>query len=337
MAESRPTARNAGCEMLKIKASSPGTRPWLERRWRCLPILLLAMLCLGMASHLWAAPPNILLIIADDQGYGDFGFMGNPLVRTPHIDDLASRSARFVNGYVPNSLCRPSLATLLTGLYPHQSGVYFNRPYFDLPHTLENRHRASYLVRRVATLPRLLSRAGYRTLQTGKHWEGDFANAGFDEGMTLARPHPVEKDPAFAELGMKSGHGNGDAGLTIGRQTLQPIYDFVDQASADGKPFFVWYAPFLPHLPHNPPRRHLDAYAEDPRLPAHLAPYYASISWLDETVGELLGALRQRGSAETDASRLRGRQRLRGGPGESQPCRCAARTPPSSRESGPRS
>ena len=150
-------------------------------------------------------------------------------------------------------------------------------------------------MRRVATLPRLLSRAGYRTLQTGKHWEGDFANAGFDEGMTLARPHPVEKAPAFAELGMKSGHGNGDAGLTIGRQTLQPIYDFVDQASAAGKPFFVWYAPFLPHLPHNPPRRHLEAYAEDPRLPAHLVPYYACISWLDETVGELLGALRQRG------------------------------------------
>ena len=150
-------------------------------------------------------------------------------------------------------------------------------------------------MRRVDTLPRLLSGAGYRTLQTGKHWEGDFANAGFDEGMTLARPHPIEKDPAFAALGMKSGHGNGDAGLAIGRQTLQPIYDFVDRASADGKPFFVWYAPFLPHLPHNPPRRHLEPYAADPRLPEHLAPYYACISWLDETVGELLGGLHQWG------------------------------------------
>ncbi|MXZ34882.1 MAG: sulfatase-like hydrolase/transferase, partial [Acidobacteria bacterium] len=190
--------------MLKNEVFSTGGRPPRRQRGRGLPVLVLAVFCLGTAGHLWASPPNILLIIADDQGYGDFGYMGNPLVRTPHIDDLANRSARFVNGYVPNSLCRPSLATLLTGLYPHQSGVTFNRPYFDLPHTLDNRHRASYLVRRVDTLPRLLSRAGYRTLQTGKHWEGDFANAGFDEGMTLARPHPIEKDPAFAALGMKS-------------------------------------------------------------------------------------------------------------------------------------
>ena len=190
--------------MLSNKVPTPSVPPSRRGRWG-LPALLLATLCLGTACQFGSTPPNILLIIADDQGYGDFGFMGNPLVRTPHIDELASRSARFVNGYVPNSLCRPSLATLLTGLYPHQSGVTFNRPYFDLPHTLENRHRASYLVRRVDTLPRLLSRAGYRTLQTGKHWEGDFANAGFDEGMTLARPHPIEKDPAFAATGHEIG------------------------------------------------------------------------------------------------------------------------------------
>ena len=217
--------------------------------------------------------------------------MGNPLVRTPNIDELASRSARFVNGYVPCSLCRPSLATLLTGLYPHQNGIYFNRPYFDLPHTLENRQRASYLIRRVETLPRLLSQAGYRTLQTGKHWEGDYANAGFDMGMTLARPHPIERDPAFAELGIRPGHGNGDAGLRIGRKTLKPIRDFVDSTTTAGKPFFIWYAPFLPHLPHNAPHKHVEPYKNDPRLPANLVPYYANISWIDETIGALLGAL----------------------------------------------
>ena len=58
-------------------------------------------------------PPNIVLIVADDQGWDDFGFMGNPDVRTPHLDRLASRSARYVDGYLPTSVCRPSLATLL--------------------------------------------------------------------------------------------------------------------------------------------------------------------------------------------------------------------------------
>lgn len=238
--------------------------------------------------------PNILLIISDDQGYSDFGFMGNSLVRTPHIDDLANRSARFVNGYVPYSVCRPSLATLLTGLYPHQNGIYFNRPYFDLPHTLENRHRANHLIRRVPTLPGLLSEAGYRTLQTGKHWEGSYANAGFDEGMTRGQPHPVEKDPAFAALGMRSGHGNGDAGLLIGRNTMEPIYDFVERSSQAGKPFFIWYAPFLPHLPHNPPDRYVETYRADPRVPTYLAPYYAAVNWFDDTVGELLAYLERR-------------------------------------------
>ena len=97
----------------------------------------------GLHGDLIAASPNILLTISDDQAYGDFGFMGNPLVQTSLIDDLASRSARFVNGYVHYGVYRPSLATLLTELYPHQHVIYFNRPYFALPHTLENRHRAN--------------------------------------------------------------------------------------------------------------------------------------------------------------------------------------------------
>ena len=236
---------------------------------RIIVFMLVSGLCWAAAAveKPPSVAPNLLLIISDDQGYSDFGFMGNPVVRTPQIDDLANQSARFVNGYVPYSVCRPSLATLLTGLYPHQNGIYFNRPYFDLPHILENRHRANYLIRRVPTLPRRLSQAGYRTLQTGKHWEGSYANAGFDEGMTLARPHPIEKEPAFAALGMRSGHSNGDAGLLIGRRTMQPIYDFIDRSSRAGKPFFVWYAPFLPHTPHNPPDEYLSLYEADPRVP----------------------------------------------------------------------
>ena len=95
---------------------------------------ILAGACCGWlfvlsSESLLAAPrPNVVLIVSDDQSYRDFGFMGNDRVHTPHLDRLASQSARYPNGYVSMSVCRPSLATLLTGLYPHQHGIHFNHP-----------------------------------------------------------------------------------------------------------------------------------------------------------------------------------------------------------------
>ena len=78
---------------------------------------------------------------------------------------------------------------------------------------------------------------------------------------------------------------HGDDGLTIGRKTMQPIYDFIE-AEKD-KPFFVWYAPMLPHQPHDPPERLLAKYAQPDRDPA-IAKYCAMCEWFDETCGELL-------------------------------------------------
>jgi arylsulfatase A-like enzyme len=98
----------------------------------------------------------------------------------------------------------------------------------------------------VPTLPRILAKAGYVSLQTGKWWQGNYSRGGFTHGMTKGERH-------------------GDVGLTIGRQTMQPIYDFIATARRDEKPFFVWYAPMMPHQPHNPPQRLLDKYA-------HVAP-----------------------------------------------------------------
>src|SRR5688572_24791843 len=74
------------------------------------------------------APPNILMIVSDDQRWTDFGFMGHEVVRTPHLDRMAREGALFVNGYTPTSLCRASLATIITGLYAHQHRVCCNDP-----------------------------------------------------------------------------------------------------------------------------------------------------------------------------------------------------------------
>ena len=250
-----------------------------------------------------AAAPNIVLIIADDQAYRDFGFMGNELVHTPHLDRLAAQSARYPQGYVPMSVCRPSLATLLTGLYPHQHGIHFNHPPPGLKEmrklTAEQYHatraRADYLVENVATLPRIIAQHGYVCLQTGKHWEGDYRTAGFTEGMTLGRPAKrlgQVTGTRAQENGQPVAHGNGDAGLVIGRETMQPIHRFIDKY-AGRQPFFLWYAPFLPHTPYDAAPRFRKLYEGQP-VPRHLLSYYAEIARFDETVGQLLEDLHRK-------------------------------------------
>ena len=249
--------------------------------------------------------PSIVLILADDQSYRDFGFIGNSLVHTLHIDRLAAGSARYLNGYVPMSVCRPSLATILTGLYPHQHGIHFNHPPPGLrvmrkrltaAEYRQERASTDYLIQGVPTLPRILARYGYACLQTGKHWEGDYQTAGFTHGMTRARPAkrlgPVTGTREQAN-GEWVAHGNGDAGLVIGRETMKPIEDFVDE-HAGKQPFFVWYAPFLPHSPFDAPQRFHDLHPGRD-IPEHLRLYYAEIARFDETVGQLMTCLARNG------------------------------------------
>lgn len=220
--------------------------------------------------------PNVVLIASDDQGFTDFGFMGHPIVQTPYLDTLVDQSAFFPNGYVPTSLCRPSLVTMLTGLYPHQHQVHFNDP-----PDKKNRQQAERFIREVSTLPRWLATNGYVSFQTGKFWEGHYSNAGFIRGMTHG-------DPA-------RGGRHGDEGLEIGRKGMQPIYDFID--SCGDKPFFLWYAPFIPHTPYTPPKEFIDKY-KDNDLHPRVRQYYAMCSWFDHTVGELVQYLDTRGLSD---------------------------------------
>ncbi len=75
-----------------------------------------------------ASLPNIVFIVSDDQGAGDYGFMGHPHLQTPNLDKLAAQSLAFPRGFVPTSVCCPSLASIITGLYPHQHKVTANDP-----------------------------------------------------------------------------------------------------------------------------------------------------------------------------------------------------------------
>lgn len=225
------------------------------------------------------ASPNVILIISDDQGFTDFGFMGSQIAQTPNLDRIASEGLLYTRGYVM-PVCSPSLGCLLTGQLPHVHGITGN----DLSDTdIETLHAKgkmdrSPLTHRLLENPILLSKelteSGYLTFQTGKLWNVTAEEIGFTSGMTN-----------------KEGRHGGD-GLTIGRESMQPIFDFITDAGVKKKPFFVWYAPMLPHMPHNPPQDLLARY-QGKGLSPKAAKYYAMVEWFDQTCGELDAFLEQ--------------------------------------------
>jgi uncharacterized sulfatase len=254
-----------------------------------LRILFTVVLTYLLTSPALAAPPNVLFILGDDQGWRDYGFMGHEQIRTPNLDRLAKESLVYTRGYVPHSLCRPSLASIITGLYPHQHRIVGNNP--PLPPGLasapapklwmDERYRASWNglianLDRCARLPAILADGGYLTAQTGKWWEGSYQRGGFTRGMTHG-------DPA-------RGGRHGDAGLAIGRPSVQQALDYMDEARQSGKPFFLWYAPILPHVPHNAPDKYAEAYRGKAASIA-VEKYWANCTWFDEGIGTLLDYL----------------------------------------------
>ena len=232
--------------------------------------------------------PNVLFIISDDQAWNDYGFMDHPHIATPNLDRLASESLVFTRGYTPVPLCRPSLATMITGLYPHQHGVTGNDPALPDPgvNPQTGRNNPKYeryyrtVIENFASHPnfvRDLTGRGYLALQTGKWWEGDpVVTAGFTRAMTV---------------GTGKGDRHGGAGLKIGREGLEPITEFIEQAGET--PWVIWYAPFLPHAPHTPPQVLLDKYLKVAPTEA-VARYWACVEWFDQTCGELMRDLEDR-------------------------------------------
>tara|TARA_R110002051_G_scaffold318695_1_gene401379 strand:- start:13597 stop:14439 length:843 start_codon:yes stop_codon:yes gene_type:complete len=237
-------------------------------------------------------PPNIVFILSDDQSWTDYSFMGDENIETPRIDQFAKESLTFTRGYVPTPLCSPSLATIITGLYPKDHGILGNDKVYE---KVKGNYKVSRVNRSEAykpiisafekqtTLPDLLKEKGYLSFQTGKWWHGNYKIGGFDYGMTHGDP--------------KRGGRHGDYGLEIGREGLDTINGYVDLALKEKKPFFLWYAPFLPHRPHNPPQRLYEKYIKKTDS-EHLAKYWAMCEWFDETCGQLFDLIDDKGLTE---------------------------------------
>src|SRR3954466_9804193 len=94
--------------------------------------IAVVLACLKIAAPSFAAdlprPPNVVLIVSDDQAWTDYGFMGHPHVRTPNLDRLAAQSLVYTPGGDTSSVCCPSLASMISGQYPHQNKIFSNDP-----------------------------------------------------------------------------------------------------------------------------------------------------------------------------------------------------------------
>ncbi len=237
--------------------------------------------------------PDIVFILGDDQAWSDYGFMQHPHIETPNLDRLAREGLLFTRGYVPDSLCRPSLATIISGLYPHQHGIVGNDPpprvqdkrgrgarYRDADYQQQIEEYLRLHIDKLNTLPDRLKELGYVSFQSGKWWEGNFARGGFDQGMTHGDHN--------------QGARHGDKGLEIGRGTMKPIEQFVSESSQSPSPYFLWYAPMLPHTPHDPPNELLNKYRKVAPTES-IAKYWAMCERFDASIGELLRIINEKG------------------------------------------
>ncbi len=250
--------------------------------------LFLSVLALGAAAAVFAAPPNVILIVTDDQGYGDLACHGNAMIRTPNLDRLHARSVRFTDFHV-DPTCSPTRAALLTGRYSTRAGAW---------HTVMGR---SILFREEITLPEIFAANGYRNGIFGKWHLGDnYPSRPQDRGFHHAVIHGgggIGQTPDHWGNDYFDDHYlvNGEWRPFTGYCTdvfFNEAMRFIE-ASRD-RPFFVYLPTNVPHSPYRVPERYQRHYLER-GVPQPMAAFYGMIENLDENVGRLLDWLKQSG------------------------------------------
>ncbi len=266
----------------------------LVMRWFLLVVV--AAVCVGPSSASGAAAreasrPNIVLVIADDQGYGDLGHTGNPVIRTPNIDKLASESTRLTDYHVAPT-CSPTRAALMTGHWTDRTGVW---------HTINGR---SMLRENEVTLGRLLADHGYATGMFGKWHLGDnFPYRPEDRGFGEVYRHGgggVGQTPDLWDNAYFDGHyfHNGEVVEAEGFCTdvfFRAAKEFIEQSVHAEQPFFAYISTNAPHGPLHCPQEYMDRYADQP--PA-IAAFYGMITNIDDNVGSLRALLDDLGVAD---------------------------------------
>lgn len=236
-----------------------------------------------------STPPNIIYILSDDQGYGDYPLYGNEKVLMPNIDSLCQRSVRFTD-FVVSPVCAPTRASLMTGRYNQRTGVW------DTQAGRCNMHGDEI------TIAEVLRDNGYNTGMFGKWHLGYNApfrpiDQGFQETFTweeYAKLSATRIDPIMRTNGGEKQFTNGFLDDIV----FDKAIDFLEKERE--MPFFLYVASFLPHDCDDPvvPQEYIEMYNGDDNMAMGTKMVYGMLSKLDENVGRLMNKVKELGLEE---------------------------------------
>jgi arylsulfatase A len=242
-----------------------------------------AVIALGASISHATERPNVVLIITDDQGYGDLSVHGNPYLRTPNIDSIAQGGIQFERFYV-STFCAPTRAALLTGRYPLRCSVWGV--------TLNKEAMRPQEV----TLAETLRDAGYRTACIGKWHNGEQypftpPGQGFEEFLGFCNGHTNDYFDALLRRGAEPEPSHGYITDVLTDEAIRFI------AADHSRPFFCYVSCNAPHSPYQVPDRYFDKFAATGKS-ATVAAFYGMCENIDDNVGRILATLNEHGLEE---------------------------------------
>lgn len=275
----------------------PPRRPFLVARMP--PFLHIVLLSLALAAGLTAAPPNVLLILCDDLGYGDLGCYGQKQILTPNLDRLAAEGTRFTQVYAGSSVCAPSRCCLMTGRHNGHGRIRDN-----IPHGI-------FLRDEDLTLAEVLKPAGYRTGAIGKWSLGVHPSEGVPERQGFDHFYG-HQDQDQAHFYYPDHLWDGGRVVLLpgnrGERKQQYTHDLFTEramewigAAKPAQPFFLYLAYTLPHWSDYPLKSDdsqivpSDAPYSDRDWPQVEKNYAAMVTMIDRDIGRLMERLRELG------------------------------------------